>query len=208
MCCWMRQLSQIQFEDEQQEAPHAARYANKQRHFVVQKIRIAYRTGESNYYATQIPVIAISINRVLFAIYNDMKHTFNACPKSNVQIFSQLDKRNIYCGLNAHPDCVNQEAVGQVVVVTSSDDSQRQQFLLSCACNEYGYTCFTYMLKITNITLTYRSFIFSVFEFVTSLCYAQSELSLPFAHYMSIFVSIAVQFYFFSRPGLSFTVSE
>lgn len=40
-----------------------------------------------------------------------MKHTFNACPKSNVQIFSQLDKRNIYCGLNAHPDCVNQEAV-------------------------------------------------------------------------------------------------
>lgn len=40
-----------------------------------------------------------------------MKHTFNACPKSNVQMFSQLDKRNIYSGLNAHPDCVNQEAV-------------------------------------------------------------------------------------------------
>lgn len=40
-----------------------------------------------------------------------MKHTFNACPKSNVQMFSQLDKRNIYSGLNTHPDCVNQEAV-------------------------------------------------------------------------------------------------
>lgn len=40
-----------------------------------------------------------------------MKHTFNACPKSNVQIFSQLDKRNIYSGLSAHPDRVNQEAV-------------------------------------------------------------------------------------------------